>query len=69
MSFKDTFKGLKDPDQIMDLLLFASYSAGLFGTPMPVDESREVFENIKKLIIKQHDKRRSTKEDSNVGKR
>ncbi len=44
---------LKDPMQIFDLTCANCYFAGRFNGQMPVDESRECFERIKELIIKE----------------
>jgi len=51
-SFKMIMR-LKDPLQIFDLICVANYFAGNFGLDAPVDESREAFGRIKKLIITQ----------------
>jgi hypothetical protein len=47
-----TIKGLKDPDQIFDLICVANYFAGNFDQKIPVNESREAFEVLKKIILK-----------------
>lgn len=39
-------------DQAFDLLIANSYFAGQFGQQIPVDESRECFEHIKRLLKK-----------------
>ena len=41
--FLSTFKGLKDPDQMFDLICLNNYLAGQFDRNIPVDESREIF--------------------------
>jgi hypothetical protein len=51
--FPSSFKRMKDPDKLFDLICVANYFAGTFDRRMPVDENREVFERIKKLIKKQ----------------
>ena len=45
-------KKLKKPDEIFNLLISTSYSCGKFGADIPVDETRDVFEHIKKLLNK-----------------
>ena len=47
----DMIKGLKDPDQIFDLVCAANYFCGNFNSNMPVDENREAFDVIKKLLV------------------
>ncbi len=42
---------LKDPMQMFDLVCAYNYFAGKFNNVCPVDESREVFEGIRKLIL------------------
>lgn len=46
----DMIKGLKDPGQIFDLICAANYFCGNFNQNMPVDNNREAFEIIKKLL-------------------
>ena len=48
----DMIKGLKDPDEIFDLICVANYFAGNFNQNVPVEESRKAFEHIKRLIKK-----------------
>ncbi len=48
----DMIKGLRDPDEIFDLICAANYFAGNFNNNMPVDESRKAFKQIKKLLKK-----------------
>lgn len=43
---------LKDPFQIFDLTCASNYFAGKFNQPMPVDDSRQAFNRIKELILK-----------------
>lgn len=47
-----TMLRMKDPDSIFDLILVVNYMAGRFDEPHPIDESRKVFEHIKKLLGK-----------------
>lgn len=41
---------LKDPDQMFDLIVMMAYMRGNLNGMVPVDESRQVFEKIKKLL-------------------
>ena len=41
---------MKNPDKMFDLVLAGAYLRGQLGGKMPVDESRLVFEKIKKLL-------------------
>lgn len=43
-------KGLKNIDEMFDLLIFSAFVRGQFNGMVPVDESREIFEEIKKRI-------------------
>ena len=49
--YKDLLK-IRDADQAFDMLCCFMYFAGKFDANMPVDESREVFKHIKKLLNK-----------------
>jgi hypothetical protein len=42
----------KKVDMIFDMVCSYNYFAGQFQNPIPVDESRLVFEHIKKLLSK-----------------
>lgn len=48
--FLSTFKGVKDPALMFDLICVANYFAGMLEHKMPVDENREIFQRIKKLL-------------------
>ena len=48
----EMIRGLKDPDQIFDLVCAANYFAGNFNANVPVEESRKAFGVIKKLLKK-----------------
>lgn len=41
---------LKNPLTMFDLCISTAYFAGKFDLPAPIDETREVFEAIKKLL-------------------
>lgn len=45
-----SFKGLKDVNQMFDLVVWGAYCAGSFKGKIPVEESREIFRRIKKLL-------------------
>lgn len=47
-NFLKAFDGLEEPDLMLDLLVWGSYTAGAMGGQMPVDEGREIFKRIKK---------------------
>lgn len=46
-------KRMKKPDEIFDLVCLANYMRGQFNGMVPVEESREVFDHIKKLLKKE----------------
>jgi hypothetical protein len=48
----DAIMDLKNPDEMFDLVCAGCYFAGNLDGMMPVDESRKVFEKIKKLLRK-----------------
>ncbi len=41
---------LKDPDRIFDLICFHNYIEGKLNRDIPVEDSRKMFERIKKLL-------------------
>lgn len=41
---------MKNVDQIFDFICFHNYMKGQFDQKIPTDESRKVFERIKKLL-------------------
>lgn len=43
---------LKDPLTMFDLCIAGSFMAGQLGGKIPVDETRKVFEKIKKILEK-----------------
>ena len=47
--YKDILK-MKNPDEMFNLLIAFIYFAGKFDMNIPVDESREIFEAIKKRL-------------------
>ena len=46
----EMIRKLKDPLEIFDLVCAANYFAGSYDSSMPVEESREAFNVIKKLL-------------------
>lgn len=42
----------KKVDIVFDMVIFNAYLAGEFGQKLPVEDSRKVFEHIKKLLCK-----------------
>lgn len=46
----DAILRLENPDQMFDLVIASVYICAQFGRPMPVDEAREVFIKIKKIL-------------------
>jgi len=46
---------LKNPDLMFDMVITNAYFCGQFDKNMPVDESREVFEKMKKLLKKEYE--------------
>lgn len=54
----DMYLRMRSPKHIremVDSLGMLNYFAGQFGGPMPVDETRELFEHIKKLLAKSNE--------------
>jgi hypothetical protein len=49
-SVYDEIKKLKNPLAMFDMVIASAYFAGVFDKPIPVDESREVFEVIKSKL-------------------
>lgn len=47
-------KKMKDPDLMFDFVCAANYFAGNAGAKMLVEDSRQVYEKIVKLIIKKN---------------
>lgn len=43
---------MKNPEEIFDLVIWGAYNCGSFGANVPVEETRKVFEHIKKLLTK-----------------
>jgi hypothetical protein len=52
MSTIEEIKSIEDPDTMFDLIIFYAYYQGQQQNNFPTDESREVFEKIKKLLKK-----------------
>ena len=48
---KNTLKGLTDPDEIFDLMMFGVWNIGRLGGKIPVTETREIFADIKKRLL------------------
>lgn len=49
-NFEKAFVGLKNPDLMFDLCIWGAFTAGNLDGKMPIDETRKVFEKIKKLL-------------------
>lgn len=47
------YKGVKEPGLLFDLVCARNWFAGNLNQNIPVDESRQVFREIKRLIISQ----------------
>lgn len=43
-------QGVKDPEILLDMICFICYMAGKYEKTIPVEESRKIFEEIKKYI-------------------
>lgn len=44
------YRNVKDPDLLFDLVCFRNFMAGNMDIQIPVEESRQVFEEIKRLL-------------------
>lgn len=49
-TFKKATKGIKDPQTIIDILVWAAYFAGKFDADLPIDIGRDALEKIEKLL-------------------
>ena len=52
-AFGGNFIGIKKADEAMDLLCYHNYIAGRFDENIPVDENREIFAEIKRLLAEE----------------
>lgn len=44
------YQGIKKPDLLFDLVCYHNFVAGQFDGKIPVQESRQVYEEIKRLL-------------------
>ena len=52
----EPYTGIKDANQLIDMLCFRNWVCGNMGLNIPVDESRSVYDGLKKMILEENKK-------------